>query len=75
MIWLLVGGFWLLCSVIAYATTLAYFTREYPGLEEPAGVRFALFMALLMALFGPVGLTVAFIMGDCWKHGLRWWWR
>lgn len=57
---------WLICGVLTFGITLAYFTREYPGLTDRGDVVFA----LCLSVIGPLGLLVSVLMSGGVKHGL-----
>ncbi len=56
------------CGLLAYKATFAYFQKEYPSLAESRrGSDRGL--AWVMAAAGPIGLAVAILYGDFFKHG------
>lgn len=66
MIWLLAGVvLWLVCGVLAFGFTLAYFQARFPRYNHYG-------FALFVGIFGPAGLIVAIAKGDL-KHGLKFW--
>ncbi len=61
---------WLICGILAYGLTFAYFQRQYPTLAETeyeSDFRFA----LSAGMAGPIGLGVCLLSGD-WRHGFKW---
>ena len=69
---LIIAG-WLLCSVIAYAGSFAYWQGEYPFQEDErksGNMRFSIMWSLAG---GPISLVVSFLGTGFYKHGLRLW--
>lgn len=76
---------WLGFGVLGYGLTTGYFTREYKRLYAPnlygEGVsteeevqkqwREQRFFSVLIALAGPIGALMMFLLGGFNKHGLR----
>ena len=68
-----VAAFWLLCSIVTYGITKAYFCRcmghcvEDP--QETAGC------AIAFALCGPVTLPLSFLLSGFAKYGLKFNWK
>ena len=72
-----VAAIWLVCGVIHYGATLAYFQREFPTLaeEEHETDRAD---AMWTSCFGPFGLLALlcfWLMNKKrpFKHGFMWW--
>lgn len=76
MVWAGVAAIWLVCSVWAYGLTFGDFEGTFPPLEGSSDEWNEEFskrnqrMAFSVALFGPIGVLVALIMGRC-KYGLK----
>ena len=56
---------WLVCGVIGYGLTLAYFQSEYPCLRDSSDVH----ISVIMGLGGPLGLMV--ILLNCFTKQYR----
>ena len=83
---LIIAG-WLLCSVIAYAGTFAYYQREFMEWIEHSGfnrrhaIEFnkeeegneKLFCATMALAGGPISLIISFIFTGFYQYGLRFW--
>lgn len=61
---------YIVCAVLTYGITLAYFQYEFKLLAVEQYKNDVSF-ALIMSLFGPIGLTGAFLFSDFAKHGLK----
>ena len=77
---LLVAGLiivgWLMCSVVAYAGTFAYYQgigAEYPEFNKSTESETRLFCAIVAILGGPIALFTSFIIMGGYKHGFRFW--
>jgi len=67
---------WLLCSVIAYAGTFAYyqgFYVAYPEFNKDQEEINKGFCAIVGLLGGPIALLVSFFYTGGYKYGLRFW--
>ena len=67
----LIAVIWMICGILAYGFTFAYFQREYPSIangEYKNNLKFS----LLIGLFGPFGLRSA-LRDEGYKHGLKFW--
>lgn len=71
MEWTLEMFGWILCGIPTYGISLGYFQREFPTIAEK-GYRGNCGFALLIAIFGPIGLIVSFLSSGFAKHGLMW---
>ncbi len=60
----------LMCSVLAYGITFAYFQGEFPELAEKQRLIDRIF-SVVVAVFGPIGLLTTYIWSDFAKHGWR----
>ena len=69
---LIIAG-WLLCSVIAYAGTFAYWQREFPILGSIQKKDNQVFSAILGFVGGPITLVATFIATGGYKHGFLFW--
>ena len=60
---------WLVCGVIGYGLTLAYFQSEYPCLRDSSDVSISVFVGVM----GPCGLLgfLMFWVGKPCFHGLQ----
>jgi hypothetical protein len=61
---------WLVCGVVAYASTFAHFQREFPQLAA-TDYRRDMAFSVFVGITGPVGLFVALSRSGCFKHGLK----
>lgn len=61
---------WIVCGILAYGLTFAYFQREFP-LSSDTGYCGDCGVALLMCLLGLIGLIIHLVLGNC-KHGFKW---
>lgn len=61
--------FWVICGVLAYGYTFAYFQTEYKLIAEESYKSDKSF-ALEAFFFGPISLLVCITRGDT-KHGLK----
>lgn len=62
---------YLMCSVAAYGITFAYMQGNWPTLAESQRTLDRTFSAFI-ALFGPIGFIVSFVLSDFAKHGMKW---
>ncbi|KKN41484.1 hypothetical protein LCGC14_0722980 [marine sediment metagenome] len=62
------ASLYVLCGLLAYKATFAFFQKEYPGIAESQQDTDRR-RAWCMAVCGPVGLLVAFLCGDLFRHG------
>ena len=67
---LLYAPFHLLCGVLTYGITYAYFQREYPRTGD-ASYREDAGFALTLGLLGPITLIPAFFNSGFAKHGFK----
>lgn len=67
-----VGGLlvWLICGILAYGLTFAYFQRRWPTLAEE-GYWSDFSLALLMGAIGPFGIGMNLLMGRV-RYGFKW---
>ena len=72
VIGLIIAG-WLLCSVIAYAGTFAYWQGEYPLIEDECKSENMSSTILWSLIGGPILLVVSFLGTGFYKHGFRLW--
>ena len=60
---------YLVCFILNYGITLAYFQRKYTEVAREnyfSDVSFAIYMGIL----GPLGTVIAFFMSEYYKYGL-----
>lgn len=57
---------WILCGVLAYGISFAYWQRKCPASEWREDSAFS----FLYACFGPIGLSVAFVASGYAQYGL-----
>ena len=74
LLWLGIGlavG-WIACAVFAYGISYAYWT----GIDNQYGVtsieRENQGISIVIALFGPIGLTMMFLLTGFARYGLKW---
>lgn len=60
---------YLLCSVLAWGTTAAYFKGEFPRIRSRSNVGIAVFMALM----GPVGAVASMFLSGFYEYGWSLW--
>lgn len=61
---------WLICGIVAYGLTFAFFQKKWPTLaEETYWSDFRL--ALLVGIIGPFGIAMNVVMGNV-RHGFKW---
>ena len=68
--WILFSLGWLVCSILTYGITLAYFQREYYLISEQGYVGDVLF-AIFLSLTGPFGLLVSYWLSGFARNGLK----
>lgn len=61
---------WVVCGVLAYGITLAYFTAKWPQFAYK-NRKSNLALLRLMGFSGPFGLIIAFFFSGFCKYGLR----
>lgn len=61
---------WVICGILAYGLTFAYFQREF---SVSSGVDYFIYcgVATYMGILGPIGLIIHLTLGNC-KHGFKW---
>ena len=64
---------WVACGAATAGITYAYFDSEFPTLRGTTKHRELLGLATYFALFGPIGLLVAFLSSGFARHGWRLW--
>lgn len=69
--WIALGVFWVVCGVISYGLSFAFFQREYPVVAEEFYAE-QMRMCLPDLVFGPCAL-LASVMVFGIKHGLKFW--
>lgn len=57
----------LICGILAYGGTLAYFQRKYETVSSYADAGIAFWMGLL----GPIGLAITFLSSNFFAYGLK----
>jgi len=63
---------WIVCGVLTYGVTFAYFWRKFPLLQdEPSELRRDRNFAILTACTGPIGLLTAIFCSDFARYGLK----
>lgn len=71
---LLIALWTIVCPILVYGLTLAYFQDKWPGLSEARIAEdrgHALGQAGLVVILGPVGVIMAFVQCDFGRYGLR----
>lgn len=71
MTFLIIGGalLYLICSVLAYKATFAYFQNEYADIRRITKASDDRGVALFMAVLGPMGLAITATQSGFFKHG------
>lgn len=64
MLWVF-GGFYLLCSLITYSGSLAYWQRKYPFVKDKKDAGISIFFAI----FGPLGLLIIAFTTSFFSYG------
>lgn len=59
---------WILCGVLAFGITLAFFEQEFPEFEHCKGDQSVAFM---IGAFGPLGLAEVYFLSDFANHGIQ----
>ena len=73
MITLAIIAIWIICGVFAYGITFAYFQGEFPDIfDERRTVIVTACLGTFLAILGPGGLLVSFLMSGFAQHGLKW---
>lgn len=68
--WLLaIIALWIVCGVVAYGGTLAYWWRAFPGEHNNLKWRTDQGYALFIAGFGPLGLWISGLMSGFFYYG------
>lgn len=78
MVWIGLGILWIVCGILGYGTSLAYFRGIYPSLID---TRTARSHSLLIGVLGIGGLVGGLIFGwmttgrpfVIFKYGLKFW--
>ena len=71
MITALIIIIWIVCGILGYGITLAYFQRKYPMTAQEAYEADCGFSAAI-AITGPLGLIVALASSGWVRHGFQW---
>lgn len=70
MWWYVFGIGWVVCGVLDYGISFAYFQRNWPTLSEKNYYKDMRHSAI-MALAGPCALVGTWVAG-CYGHGFKW---
>jgi hypothetical protein len=68
--WWLLAIVWIVCGVIEYGVSFAYFQRRWPRIAE-RDYWDDLMQSVCWALFGPFSLLATFWSGT-WGYGFKW---
>ena len=66
---LLLVGIWIICGIIHYGISLAFYQREWPSIAEETYNR-DVSMVFFMSLFGPIALLAALLNKEV-GHGIK----
>lgn len=55
----------ILCGIVSYGITFAYFEKDYPNYRENMG------FSIVIGMFGFIGLIVSFLLSGFAKNGLK----
>ena len=69
MLLLIIIGY-VLCCVVSYAGTFAYFQRKYKNIAEEQ-YHADMDLSVCVSLFGPVSLIISFFMSGGFKLGFK----
>lgn len=72
MIWLVIG--YLICSFICYGLLFANIEGEFPSSSDFAykdHLAHSIFFGMLLGVFGPLGLLMAFLLSGFAHHGFK----
>lgn len=61
---------WIICGILAYSLTFAYFQREFP-LSSDTGYYGDCIIAIFIGILGLFGLIIHLVSGNC-RHGFKW---
>ena len=71
MMLLLLGiGIWVVCSVLSYGLSFAYFQRKYPMLAK-RDYRRDMLVCVVISLVGPMSLILTLINFRSFKYGMK----
>ena len=62
---------WAACGVVSYGAYFGHFQNRWPDLAE-SGYTTDRTLAVIWAIFGPLGLFVAFVMSQGFRWGFKW---
>jgi len=65
-----IGAAWIVCGILSYGITFAYFQREYPLIAKKCRTEDRIF-AVFDAFFGPIGLITSWMIYRRF-HGFKW---
>ena len=61
---------YLVCYILSYGLTFAYFQREFPVIAKDK-VKADVFFSLIFSTLGPISLILSIILGGFFKHGIK----
>ncbi|WP_266031192.1 hypothetical protein [Brucella intermedia] len=65
--------FWMVCALVSYSGSLAYFQREYTIIAKEKRMADVAFCGTMSTVFGPIALVAGLIPFELYKHGFMLW--